>query len=64
MGGAAGKGDLRTRLCLSILLPTAALQGKALASQIAKPLSKFRQHLTVRKPPPLPSAVTSPARAR
>ncbi|KAJ6474607.1 hypothetical protein C8R47DRAFT_1143748 [Mycena vitilis] len=39
-------------------------KGKALASQIAKPLSKFRQHLTVRKPPPMPSAVTSPARAR
>ncbi|KAF7347468.1 hypothetical protein MVEN_01502800 [Mycena venus] len=39
-------------------------KGKALASQIAKPLSKFRQHLAVRKPPPLPSAVTSPARAR
>ncbi|KAJ7269303.1 hypothetical protein B0H12DRAFT_1009438 [Mycena haematopus] len=39
-------------------------KGKALAAQIAKPLSKFRQHLAVRKPPPLPSAVTSPARAR
>ncbi|KAK7063876.1 hypothetical protein R3P38DRAFT_2820943 [Favolaschia claudopus] len=40
------------------------VKGKALASQIAKPLSRFRQHLAVRKPPPLPSAVTSPARAR
>ncbi|KAF7337611.1 hypothetical protein MSAN_02234400 [Mycena sanguinolenta] len=39
-------------------------KGKALAAQIAKPLSKFRQHLVVRKPPPMPSAVTSPARAR
>ncbi|KAJ7750188.1 hypothetical protein B0H16DRAFT_1549772 [Mycena metata] len=43
-------------------------KGKALASQIAKPLSKFRQHLVVHKPPPLlhggSSAVTSPARAR
>ncbi|KAJ7492210.1 hypothetical protein FB451DRAFT_1021405 [Mycena latifolia] len=39
-------------------------KGRALASQIAAPLSKFRQHLTVRKPPPMPSAVTSPARAR
>ncbi|KAJ7103125.1 hypothetical protein B0H15DRAFT_874520 [Mycena belliarum] len=39
-------------------------KGRALASQIAKPLSKFRPHLTVRKPPPMPSAVTSPARAR
>ncbi|KAJ7874508.1 hypothetical protein B0H14DRAFT_2718005 [Mycena olivaceomarginata] len=40
-------------------------KGKALASQIAKPLSKFRQHLAVRpRPLPMPSAVTSPARAR
>ncbi|KAJ7687422.1 hypothetical protein B0H17DRAFT_1070169 [Mycena rosella] len=39
-------------------------KGKALASQMATPLAKFRQHLTVRKPPPMPSAVTSPARAR
>ena len=52
------------RVCFGVAACRRCLQGKALASQIAKPLSRFRQHLVVRKPPPLPSAVTSPARAR
>ncbi|KAJ7070623.1 hypothetical protein C8F01DRAFT_1107113 [Mycena amicta] len=38
-------------------------KGRALAVQIARPLTKLREHLRpTRKPPPLPSALTSPAR--
>ncbi|KAJ7606795.1 hypothetical protein FB45DRAFT_982211 [Roridomyces roridus] len=45
---------------------TLEVKGTELASKIAIPLAKLREHLTVRKPPPMPvpSAMTSPVRPR
>ncbi|KAF7307279.1 hypothetical protein MIND_00521800 [Mycena indigotica] len=40
-------------------------RGRAVTVQIARPMTRFREHLRpMRKPPPMPSALTSPSRAR